>query len=74
LKSQLAKQHLSIFTKQKTRGKAAEIGSYRVWHVIGKYKKPFQDGEMVEEAFIKTGDSLFENFKNNEIVSAIIDF
>ena len=71
LKSQLATQQ-SIFTKLNTRGKAAKVASYRVCHVLAKHKKPFQDGEMVKEAFIEAADSLFENFKNkNEIMSAI---
>jgi len=42
LKSQLATQQ-SIFTKPNTRGKAAKIASYRVCHILAKYKKSFQD-------------------------------
>jgi len=73
LKSQLATQQ-SIFTKPNTRGKAAKIASYRVCHILAKYKKSFQDGEMIKEEFIEAADSLFENFKNkNEIMSAIKD-
>ncbi|KAK9685861.1 hypothetical protein QE152_g37611 [Popillia japonica] len=35
-------------------------------------KKPYEDGEMVKQAFLGTADSLFANFKNKEgIVSAI---
>ena len=55
LKSQLATQQ-SIFTKPNTRNKAVKIASYRVCHVLAKYKKSFQDGEMVKEEFIKTAD------------------
>ena len=55
LKSQLATQQ-SIFTKPNTSSKAAKIASYRVCHVLAKYKKSFQDGEMVKEAFIKAAD------------------
>ena len=54
-KSQLAAQQ-SIFTKPNTRTKAAKITSYRVCHVLAKYKKSFQDEEMVKEAFIKASD------------------
>ena len=54
-KSQLAAQQ-SIFTKPNTKSKAAKITSYRVCHVLAKYKKSFQDGEMVKEAFLKAPD------------------
>ena len=54
-KSQLAAQQ-SIFTKSNTRSKAAKITSYRACHVLPKYKKSFQDGEMVKKAFIKAAD------------------
>ena len=50
------------------------IASYRVCHVLVKYRKSFQDGKMVKESFIEAADSLFETFKNkNEIMSAIKD-
>ena len=73
LKSQLATQE-SIFTKPNTRGKAFKIASYRVCHILAKYKKSFQDGEMVKEALIEAADSLFGNFKNkDETMSASKD-
>ena len=73
MKSQLATQQ-SIFTKPNTRGKASKIASYQVCHILAKYKKSFQDGEMVNKAFIEAADSLFGNFKNkDEIMSEIKD-
>ncbi|CAM4606540.1 unnamed protein product [Leuciscus chuanchicus] len=40
--------------------------------VLAKYKKPFNDGDMVKEAFLEAADSLFDDFKNKtEIVKAI---
>nr|XP_055065219.1 general transcription factor II-I repeat domain-containing protein 2A-like [Misgurnus anguillicaudatus] len=73
LKAQLAARQ-SIFTKPKTQSKAATIASYRVSHVLAKYKKPFSDGDMVKEAFLEAADSLFDGFKNKtEIVKAIKD-
>ena len=73
LKSQLATQQY-IFTEPNTRSEAVTIASYRVCHVLAKNKKSFQDGEMVEQAFIKAADLLFGNLKKkDEIMSAIKD-
>ena len=53
LKAQLAARQ-SIFTKPKTQAnKAATVASYRISHVLAKHKKPFIDGNIVKEAFLK---------------------
>lgn len=42
--------------------------------MLTKQKKPFQDGELLNEAFLTGTDCLFERFSNkHEIVSAIQD-
>lgn len=73
LKAQLAARQ-SIFTKpvHQTQSKAATIASYRVSHVLAKHNKPFKDGDIVKETFLKAVDNLFDHFKNKtEIVDAI---
>lgn len=37
--------------------------SNRVSQIIAQNKKPYEDGEMIEQAFLKAADSLFANFK-----------
>ena len=40
--------------------------------IIAQKKKPYEDGEMIKQAFLEAADSLFANFRNkDEIVSAI---
>lgn len=73
LKNQLDNQQ-SIFTKPTIQSKAATMASFRISFILAKHKKPFNDGEMVKEAFIEGGEVLFANFKNkSEIMSAIKD-
>ena len=68
------KKEQSIFTKPILQSKAATTASFRVSYVLAKHKKPFEDGEMLKEAFIAGGEALFANFKNKaEIISAIQD-
>ena len=44
----------------------------RVSHVLARHDKPFKDGNIVKEAFLKAADSLFEHFKNRaQIMKAI---
>lgn len=39
---------------------------------MAKHKKPFEDGEVLKEAFLEGANSLFGDFKNKtEIMSAI---
>ncbi|KAK9720365.1 Spin-doc zinc-finger [Popillia japonica] len=71
LKNQLVGQQ-SIFLKTADKNKAATEASYRVSQIIARKKKPYEDGEMIKQAFLEAADSLFANFKNKEeIVSAI---
>ncbi|XP_047098740.1 protein ZBED8-like [Schistocerca piceifrons] len=41
---------------------------------MAKRKKPFKDGEFVEEAFQEAADELFHNFKNKSEIVAAIEF
>uniref|UniRef100_A0A8C7S1B1 SPIN-DOC-like zinc-finger domain-containing protein n=1 Tax=Oncorhynchus mykiss TaxID=8022 RepID=A0A8C7S1B1_ONCMY len=54
--SQLAAQQ-SIFTRPSSKSKAA------MSRILAKHSKPFQDGEMVKEAFLEVAESLFEKFQ-----------
>ncbi|CAG9839126.1 unnamed protein product [Diabrotica balteata] len=72
---QLTKQltgQQSIFLKTVDKNRAATEASYRVSQIIAQKKKPYEDGEMIKQAFLEAADSLFANFRNkDEIVSAI---
>ena len=71
LKIQLIGQQ-SIFLKTIDKNKAATEASYRVSQIITQKKKPYEDGEIIKQAFLEAADSLFANFRNkDEIVSAI---
>uniref|UniRef100_A0A6P7FK02 General transcription factor II-I repeat domain-containing protein 2-like isoform X1 n=1 Tax=Diabrotica virgifera virgifera TaxID=50390 RepID=A0A6P7FK02_DIAVI len=71
LKKQLIGQQ-SIFLRTVDKNKAATEASYRVSQIIAQKKKPYEDGEMIKQAFLEAADSLFANFRNkDEIVSAI---
>ena len=48
----------------RTHGKAATIASYRVFHVLGKHNEPFEDSDILKEAFLEAANSRFENFNN----------
>ena len=54
----------SIFSKPNTRSKAAKIASHGVCCVFAKYKKAFQDEEMVEKAFIEAAIHCLEISKS----------
>jgi hypothetical protein len=71
LKKQLIGQQ-SIFLRTVDKNKAATEASYRVSQIIAQKKKPYEDGEMIKQAFLEAADSLFANFRNkDEILSAI---
>ncbi|XP_023225070.1 zinc finger BED domain-containing protein 5-like [Centruroides sculpturatus] len=73
LKSNLFAQQ-SVFTRPALRSKNATIASLKISHILAKKKKPFQDGELLKEAFLTGADCLFEGFSNKcEIMSAIQD-
>ena len=71
LKAQITAQQKS-FLKYNTNSKSATIASFKVAETLIKHYKPFQDGEIWKEAFIKAGEELFQNFKNkSEIMTSI---
>lgn len=71
LKSQLLAQQ-SLFVKKIEQNEAATIASFCVAKVLAKHKKPYQDGEIMKQAFIEAGEAVFEGFKNKtEIMAAI---
>lgn len=48
------------------------IASLKICHLLAKKKKPFVDGELIKEAFILAGDTLFDKFKNKkDIIESI---
>jgi hypothetical protein len=62
----------SDLVKPILKSQAVAVASFRVSLVLAKRKKPFTDREMMKEAFLEAGDSLFSSFKNkSEIISAI---
>lgn len=68
------KTQQSFFTKPVLKHEAANIASFRVSKLIAQRKRPFEEGEVMKEAFLEAADSLFATFKNKaEIVAAIKD-
>jgi len=50
----------------------ASFAFYRVSHVLSKHEKPFKDGNIVNEAFLKAADSLFNtSLSRAQIVKSI---
>ncbi|KAL1492435.1 hypothetical protein ABEB36_010687 [Hypothenemus hampei] len=73
LMMQLSMQQ-SYFMRSNTKSKSATMASFKVAEILTKHKKPFEDGEIWKEGFIKAGELLFQNFKNkSEIISVIKD-
>lgn len=73
LKSNLTTQQ-SVFTRHVEKSKRATIASFKISHILAKKKKPFQDAELLKEAFLTGADCLFEGFSNkHEIMTAIQD-
>ncbi|XP_050508081.1 protein ZBED8-like [Diabrotica virgifera virgifera] len=71
LKSSL-KTEQSMFTRPVKQSVAATIASFKISYILAQHKKPFEDGEVVKEAFIEAASVLFEDFKNKtDIMSAI---
>lgn len=71
LKAQITAQQNS-FLKYNTNSKTATIASFKVAETLIKHNKPFQDGEIWKEAFIKAGEELFQNFKNKSEIMTLI--
>ena len=58
-------QHVSQSSQNpRTHSVAATIASCRVFHVLGKHNEPFEDGDILKEAFLEAENSIFENFIN----------
>lgn len=57
-----AQQHL--FVKPLLQSQVATEASFHIVNVLVKPKKPFQDGEMVKQAFLEAGNVLFDKLKN----------
>lgn len=64
----------SCFARFSTKSKTATIASFKVAETLLKHKKPFEDGEIWKEGFIKAAEILFQNFNNkSEIMASIKD-
>ncbi|XP_072397972.1 protein FAM200C-like [Diabrotica undecimpunctata] len=70
LKSSL-KTEQSMFTRPVKQSVAATIASFKISYILAPHKKPFEDGEVVKEAFIEAANVLFQDFKNKTDMSAI---
>ncbi|KAG8226728.1 hypothetical protein J437_LFUL004378 [Ladona fulva] len=71
LKSKLSAQK-SVVVRPLLKSKNATTALFKNAHLLVKKKKPFQDGELLKEAFLAGAESLFEGFSNKqEIISAI---
>jgi hypothetical protein len=53
----------AIFSKPVNKTKAATIASYKIIEILAKKKKPFEDGNVIEECLVVVGDSLFNELK-----------
>ncbi|KAG8224218.1 hypothetical protein J437_LFUL002674 [Ladona fulva] len=71
LKSKLSAQQ-AVFVRPISKSKNATTASFKIADLLAKKKKPFQDGELLKEAFLACAESLFGGFPNKpEIISAI---
>ncbi|XP_072378669.1 general transcription factor II-I repeat domain-containing protein 2-like [Diabrotica undecimpunctata] len=66
LKSSL-KTEQSMFTRPVKQSVAATIASFKISYILAQHKKPFEDGEVVKEAF-----RLFQDFKNKADIMSVI--
>jgi len=65
-------QEQSVFKNPNKLAQNVTIASFKVAYLLAKKKKPFSDGELINEAFKEASNSLFTDFKNKkEIVGAI---
>ncbi|KAG8234407.1 hypothetical protein J437_LFUL012792 [Ladona fulva] len=71
LESKLSAQQ-SVFVRPLSKSRNATTASFKIAYLLAKKKKPFQDGELLKEAFLACAESLFRGFSNKrEIISAI---
>jgi hypothetical protein len=55
----------AIFSESLNKVKAAVIASYEITEILAKKKKElFEDGDMIKERFVVTGNSIFNEIKN----------
>lgn len=65
--SQKQASSLKVFTTVKNHGIEA---SYRNAHCIAKHGKPFTDGQLIKEAFLRCSGTLFKNLPNKEMIKS----
>jgi hypothetical protein len=71
LKSKLTVQQC-VFTKPIQQSSNITIASYKICHVLAKRKNAFSDGEVVKEAMISAGESLFDGHKDKSALMSSI--
>ncbi|PNF14494.1 hypothetical protein B7P43_G16172 [Cryptotermes secundus] len=71
LKSKLTLQQC-VFTKPIQQSSNVTIASYKICHVLAKSEKPFSNGEIVKEAMISAGESLFDGHKDKSALMTSI--
>jgi hypothetical protein len=55
----------AIFSESLNKVKAPVIASYEITEILAKKKKElFEDGDMIKERFVVTGNSIFNEIKN----------
>lgn len=60
----------SLFVKLANSQKAATEASFR--HLLAQHKKPFTDGELIKEATLIIGNTVFNHFKNKDDITAAL--
>jgi len=57
-------RHLTSLRPCQCGSQSSPIASYRVFHLLSKHNEPFEDGDILQEAFLEAANTLFENFSN----------
>ncbi|XP_035212747.1 zinc finger BED domain-containing protein 5-like [Stegodyphus dumicola] len=64
----------SVFVRPVSKSKNATTNSFKIPQLLEKKEKPFQDDELLKEAFLTGAESLFDEFSNkSKIINAIQD-
>ena len=50
----------------------ATIASFKVYHVLVKRMKPFEDGEVIKEAMTEAANVLFDSFSKKTFIMSVI--
>jgi hypothetical protein len=58
------RQTIFSISKPINKAKAVTIAWYKITEILAKKKKPFEDGNVIQECLVVAGDSLFNGFKN----------